>query len=479
MIKIRLLLFPGSLLLCLSFSCRINTMNDPWEKANAIIDQISIPVFQAQTYNIVDYGAKGDSTTLNTISINKAIHDCNQKGGGTVIVPPGIFLTGAIHLLSNVNLKLEKGSELRFSSNPSDYLPLVHTSWEGIECMNYSPLIYAYGKKNIAITGDGLLNGMASNAHWWPWCGSRSFGWQAGSPSQGNADARPLLDSFNLKRTPVVDRIMGEVHYLRPQFIQFNRCENILIENISLKNSPFWEIHPLMSKNITIRNVKVNSTGPNNDGCDPESCRNVLVENCNFNTGDDCIALKSGRNEDSRTNGMPIENVVIRNCNMENGHGGIVIGSEVSGGAKNIFVENCRMDSPHLDRAIRIKTNNNRGGIVDSIFIRNIEVGEVNEAVIKINCKYNPQEGSGNFPPVVSNVFISGISSSKSAYALFFEGLDNFQSIKNIYLKNCTFSGVNFPNRIENVTNLNLVNVKINKVNIRKEVLNSKINVTE
>lgn len=434
----------------------------PGEKTESILSQIRVPVFQDRNFNIEDFGALGDSSTLNTAFINKAIAECSQTGGGTVFVPPGVFLTGAIHLQDNVNLLLGKGSELRFSTNPSDYLPLVKTSWEGIFCYNYSPLVYAVNKKNIAITGEGLLNGKASNQNWWPWKGRPEFGWEKNTNCQLDPDARPFLDKYNSERTPVTERIMGDGHYLRPQFIQFFNCENILIENISIANSPFWVIHPLLCTNVTVRNVKINSLGPNNDGCDPESCKNVLIEECIFNTGDDCIALKSGRNEDGREAGIPIENVIIRNCKMKNGHGGVVMGSEISGGVKNIFVEDCEMDSPELDRAIRFKTNNNRGGVTDSIFIRNLKIGQVSEAVVRITSMYDPTEGQGQFPPIIKNVFISGITSGKANYALFFEGLADFSTIENIHIENSSFSGVKRSNITENVKNLTLKNVKIN-----------------
>jgi polygalacturonase len=434
----------------------------PGEKAESILSQIKVPVFQDKIYNIKDFGAIGDSTFLNTEFINKTIYECSSSGGGTVIIPSGIFLTGAIHLQDNVNLRLEKGSELRFSTHPSDFLPLVKTSWEGILCYNYSPLVYAENKKNIAITGEGLLNGMASNQDWWRWKGFSQFGWEENTDSQQNSDARPLLDKYNSDRTPVTERIMGDGHFLRPQFIQFFQCENILVENISITNSPFWVIHPVYCINLTVRDVKINSLGPNNDGCDPESSKNVLIEGCVFNTGDDCIALKSGRNEDGRETGISTENIVIRNCKMKNGHGGVVVGSEISGGVKNVLIEDCEMDSPELDRAIRFKTNNNRGGVTDSIYIRNIKIGEVREAVVRMTCMYDPSEGQGSFQPVIRNVFISGVTCEKANYALFLEGINNFNSIENIYIENSSFSGVKKPNISKNVKNLILKNVKIN-----------------
>ena len=210
----------------------------------------------------------------------------------------------------------------------SDYLPLVYTRWEGIDCYNYCPLIYANGAENIAITGKGLLKGNASVDNWWKWKGKKEYGWKEGEPSQLDESARPLLDELNKNNVPADQRIMGEGHYLRPQFINLVNCKNILLSDFTMENSPFWIIHPLFCENVIVRGLIINSLGTNNDGCDPESCKNVLIENCYFNTGDDCIAIKSGRNNDGLKSGRPSENIIVRNCMMENGHGGVVMGTK-------------------------------------------------------------------------------------------------------------------------------------------------------
>lgn len=435
---------------------------DAWKSAESIVKNIGTISFQNKTYNIIDYGAIADGKTLNTIVINTVIKECSKNGGGTVLVPDGDFLTGAIHLEDNVNLKLSKEATLIFSTLTKDYLPLVKTSWEGIFCYNYSPLIYAHGKKNIAITGEGKLNGMAKPENWWKLKGKKQYGWEAGTPCQLDPEGRPLLDQYNKQQTPIVDRKMGEGHYLRPHFIQFLECKNVLIEGVTINDSPFWVIHPVLCENVTVKGVIINSHGPNNDGCDPESCKNVLIEKCFFNTGDDCIALKSGRDEDGRALNKPIENVVIRGCVMKNGHGGVVLGSEISGGCKNIFVENCIMNSPELDRAIRIKTNNNRGGVTENVYIRKIQVGQVKEAIVRVNCNYDSSEGQGNFIPTVKNIYISNIQSKKAQYALKVEGLENQNCVKNIHIKNCDFKGVELENSIQYVEGLHLDSVYIN-----------------
>ena len=223
-----------------------------------------------------------------------------------------------------------------------------------------------------------------------------------------------------------------------------------------------WFLHPVLSENIIVRNVKVEGHGPNNDGLDPESCKNVLIENCEFNTGDDCIAIKSGRNADGRRINVPSENIIVRNCKMLDGHGGVVIGSEISGGCKNVFVENCEMDSPNLDRAIRIKTNTNRGGVVENIFVRNIKIGEVKEAVLRVNLLYEPKEiGERNFIPKVKNIYLSEIKSNKSERAFYLEGLEN-STIDNISISNLVLNGVGKENIMNNVKNFSAENVYVN-----------------
>ncbi|MBN2350294.1 MAG: glycoside hydrolase family 28 protein [Bacteroidales bacterium] len=450
--------------LSVSVQTAIGQTSEPgWGQMDAILQQIVAPVFKDKVYNITKFGAIADGKTDCTMALKNAIEKCSKKGGGTVLVPKGVYLTGALHMLSNVNLHLEEGAILKFSTDPNDYLPLVLSRWEGVDCYNYSPLIYAYKQKNIAITGKGKLDGQANEENWWIWKGRKEYGWEKGMESQSNPEDRPKLIWYNKNETPVDQRQFGEGNFLRPPFIQFNSCENILIEDITIENAPFWIIHPLLSENIIVRRVTANSTGPNNDGCDPESCKNVLIEECFFNTGDDCIAIKSGRDEDGRRWNVPSENIIVRNCEMRNGHGGVVIGSEISGGCKNVFVENCTMNSPELDRAIRIKTNTERGGIVENIFVRNIKVGEVKEAVVKINCLYDSENvESDKFLPVIRNVHISNIKSKKSKYPLYLQGIENEDCVYNIYIDNSKFDGSSDDNFVSGVRNLNLDNVFIN-----------------
>lgn len=436
-----------------------NQISAGWKHHDSILSIISPPRFKCDTFDIKRFGAKGDGETDCTEAIKQAIDSCNQAGGGVVKVPGGTFLTGAIHLKNNVNLHVSKDAILLFSTDKSKYLPVVFSRFEGMECMNYSPFVYAYQQENIAITGQGVLDGQGQV--WWnwkgKWGGSIEHGWKEGNPNQHSDNE--MLTKMVEDTVPVSERIFGNGHYLRPSFIQPYQCKNILIEGITLKNSPMWIIHPVLSENITIQNLRIESLGPNNDGCDPECCKNVLIKNCFFDTGDDCIALKSGRNNDGRRVGRPIENVIIKDCTMKEGHGGVVIGSEISGNARYIFAENCEMDSPHLDRALRIKSNSLRGGTVEHVYLKNITVNQVREAPVKINLFYS--KGRGEHIPQVNNIFVENMTSRKSRYAIWIKAYENMP-VKGIYLKNCSFDGVKEDVMIENVEQLNVENVAIN-----------------
>jgi unsaturated rhamnogalacturonyl hydrolase len=398
----------------------------------AILARIRSPQFPGRDFPIQDFGATESIDC--TEAITKAITACSEAGGGRVEIPPGVWMTGALHLKSNVNLHLDEGATLRFSPDPAKYLPLVLTRFEGIECMNYSPLIYAYEQENVAITGKGTLDGSASRETWWSW----------NDPAKGRptlqAAARKQLDKQGTAGVPVADRVQGEGSFLRPAFIQPYRCKNVLIEGVRIINSPMWEMNPVLCTNVTIRGVSVNSHGSNNDGCDPESCKDVLIEDCTFDTGDDCIAIKSGRNNDGRRIGVPSEDIVIRRCTMRDGHGGVTMGSEVSGGVRNVFVSNCDMDSPNLERAIRFKSNAVRGGVMENIFIRDVVIGKVAKAVLSVEFDY--EEGAdGPEKPVLRNVLLDNVTCRSSGRVTIITAFPA-AVIEDVRFVNCDFKGI-------------------------------------
>jgi len=450
--------------LLLAFLFPLAAVADGWDTMYPEIEKgIRCPAFPDKTYVITDFGAKADgSAKRNRNAINKAIEKCSRKGGGRVVVPEGVWPTGAVRLLSGVNLVVEEGAVLKFVFEPELY-PIVKTRWEGLDCWNLSPCIYAFGATDVAVTGKGSIDGGGSNDTWWKWCGAAKYGWEEGVISQRNG-ARARLMKMAEESVDADSRQFGREDGLRPQLINFNQCDGILIEDVTLLDSPFWVIHPLLSSNVTIRGVTINNNGPNGDGCDPESCDGVLIENCYFNTGDDCIAIKSGRNNDGRLWNRPSQNIIIRNCEMRNGHGGVVIGSEISGGCRNVFAENNVMDSPDLDRVIRIKTNTCRGGVIENIYARNIKVGQCRESVLKINLDYERNEiCCRGFLPTVRNVNLDNITCGKSKYGVQIIALDTTLNVYDINVRNCRFDGVAYGNLIRgNVDGINFVNYFMN-----------------
>ncbi len=437
--------------------------NEGWDKLSAIIKKIVPPKFTNHDYSVVNYGAIADGKTDCLPAIKNAIATCNKGGGGRVLIPAGTWLVnGPIHLLSNVNLHLDDNAIVKFSTNDDDYLPNVLTRFEGVELMNYSPLIYAYNQTNIAVTGRGTLDGQADNDHWWNWTGSKRFGWKEGMPAQRDKDNEPALMTMAARNVPVSDRIFGKGRYMRPTFIEFYKCKNILIQGVTVINAPFWLLHPTLSENITVDGVTTNSLGPNNDGCDPESCDGVLIKNCSFTDGDDCIAIKSGRDADGRRVNVPSKNIIVQDCQMKDGHGGIVIGSETSGGVENVYGQNCVMSSKNLERAIRIKSNSCRGGVLKNFYFRNLKVGQVHEAVVKINMHYANEKGDDcNYPPTLKGVYVNNVVSEESEYAIYIEGLDD-KPVSNISIHNCSFGNVKKENFIKDAKNLHVTNTVVN-----------------
>ena len=422
-----------------------------WAQVPEILARIQAPVFPARNFVITNYGAVADGQTDCTLAIGKAVDACAGSGGGRVVVPPGEFLTGAIHLKSGVNLHLDAGATLKFSTDPKAYLPAVFTRFEGVECYNYSPLIYAFGQKNVAVTGEGTLDGQATDENWLLWKGKKG-----GTNNQIAANGR--LKKMAESGVPVEQRRFGEGDYLRPNFIQFNRCRNVMVEDVRIRRSPMWEIHPVLCTNVIVRGVDIVSHGANNDGCDPESCRDVLIEKCLFDTGDDCIAIKSGRNADGRRIGVPSVNLIIRDCTMRDGHAGTAIGSEISGSCSNVFVENCEMSSPHLNCALRLKSNAVRGGVLQNIFMRNVKVGQVSDSVLQIDFLY--EEGTnGLYRPVARNVGMENITVAHTPRVLNVRGFPGAE-ISNVRIYNSTFKQIEKPDVVKDA-DVKLVNCSL------------------
>jgi len=430
---------------------------DPWRALPAILARITPPSFAPRDFDVTTFGARGDNEKDNTAAFRDAIAACVRAGGGRVVVPAGEFASGAIELKSGVDLHVAEGATIRFARDASRY-PLVLTRWEGTELMNYSPFVYAFEQTNVAVTGRGTLDGNADCAHWWPWKGRTDCGWTRGDASQ-DEDRNRLMEMAE-RSVPVAQRIFGAGHFLRPQFIQPYRCANVLIEGVRVINSPMWQVHPVLCTNVTVKDLSIAAAGPNTDGCDPESCRDVLIESCSFDTGDDCIAIKAGRNADGRRVNVPSENIVIRKCRMKNGHGGVTIGSECSGGTRNVFAEDCQLDSPELDFAVRIKTNARRGGTIENVFARRLRIGQVAKAALTIDFYYEEGE-HGGFTPVVRNVGLEEITMQRAEYVLYLRGFAR-SPIRGVSIANSDFGAVAKPNVAEHVDGLSLDNVRIN-----------------
>lgn len=410
--------------------------NDPWREMETVLERISDPVFPDKTYNVADFYSP--VATNCTQAIQDAIVTCSNFGGGHVIIPEGVWNTGPLTLMSNVDLHLEEGATLLFTDDVSQF-EIVHTHWEGIDCYNVQPLIYAEGATNIAITGKGVIDGQAGIDNWYG-----PLTWGVVQEDGRRVTAKQLLYQWCADETPLNQRFLSQENPARPQTINFMDCKNVLLEDITINRSPFWCIHPVLCTNVTMRRVTMDSHMGNNDGCDPESCTDMLIEDCTFDTGDDCIAIKSGRDADGRRIGVPSSNIIVRNCRMRDGHAGVAIGSEISGGFKNLWVEDCEMNSPHLNRIIRIKSNPMRGGSVSNINARNITVGECDLAILGIELVYG-RTYEGPFPLDFRDITLENITSGKSRYVIHVDGSDDTIGVHGITMRNCRIDGVTEP----------------------------------
>jgi len=416
-----------------------------WAEVPRILKRIVPPKFPAREFDIRDFGAIGDGKSDCTAAFKAAIEACSRAGGGRVVVPAGRFLTGAIHLKTGVNLHVTGSGTILFSPDTNKYLPPVFTRYEGTELMNFSPFIYAFEQQNIALTGNGTLDARASAVVWHQWA------------RVGRADNARLAELAS-NNVPVTERIFGPGHLLRPNFIQFVRCKNVLIEGIKILGSPMWVINPVYCTNVTIRGVTVEAEGPNTDGCDPDSCTDVLIENCYFSNGDDCIAIKSGRDHDGRRVNIPSQNIIIRNCVFKDGHGGVTVGSETAGGVRNVYAENCSFDSPNLDMAMRFKTNPARGGYIENCYLRNCKV-KTAKVGIHMTMRYGSSGArEGDFMPVVRNIDIrNSIFERLLDRAIFIQGHSETGKIQSVTIANCRFNPAPNPSIITNATGVQLI----------------------
>lgn len=411
-------------------------------KAPFPMPQLARPIFPARVVSIADHGAVAGGTVKNTAAFARAIQACSDAGGGRVLVPEGRWLTGPIHLRSRIELHLARGAELIFSDRFEDYLPVVLVRVGGIELYNYSPFIYARDCTDVALTGPGKLNG--NSKAWWDW------------------KTKETKEIFQLapKNVPVEKRIFGTPEAaIRPSFVVFFNCRNVLMEGFTIGGGPNWTIHPIYCENLIIRRVSVLTNGPNNDGIDPDSCRNMLIEHCLFDTGDDCVVLKSGYNEDGWRVARPTENVVMRWCSSKRGHGGLVIGSEMSGDVRNVYVHDC--DFEGTDRAVRIKSRRGRGGVVEHVWAENLRTQNLKYEVVILNMDYSADRNTtaNERPPVFRHIHLRNLTGHSSPAAIRLQGLDDAP------IEDVTFEDLTIASTAgiiaQHVKNLSFKNVQI------------------
>ena len=427
----------------------------PWKQANEIVAEIKKPTIPATLFKVEDYGDIINGEIKD--ALQAAIDACEKAGGGKVVIPAGRFRSkGSLFLCSNIDLHFSEGCYLKFSTVPNDFLPPVHTRFEGVDINSYSPLIYAHSQSNIKISGRGIIDGGAEV-------------WQSHRAQQG--DSLDKLRAFAEEHIPLEDRVFGEGSFLRPSMIQLLHCERILIEDITLLNAPFWMLHPTYSHNITIRNLTFDSMYMNNDGIDIDSCHDVLIEDCSFRNGDDGIVMKSGRDEDGRNVGMNTNNVVIRDCVFPEVFHGFAIGSEMSGGVENIFCYNCDMGLV-TGIPLQFKSNQDRGAYMRKVHVENITVAQsLGTSLIYFANDYHGLRHGGH-PSVFSDFHLKNITCDFAEVALYFQGVES-EPIRDITLENITVTTATTPIGFnENRKNILLENVRINGKEYKDEFLN-------
>jgi polygalacturonase len=450
---------------------------------------IKFPIFKKDTVNIKKYGAIADGNTLNTKSINNTINELSKRGGGVVLIPSGLWLTGPIVLKNNINLHFASGATLLFTADKNEY-PLVEANWEGIPQMRNQSPISATQASNIAITGNGIIDGNGdvwravkndklTESQWKKKVASGgvlSDDKKTWYPSEGFMKGSKMQNPGAISPDKNAAFYQSIKDFLRPNLLLLTSCKYILLEGITFQNSPAWCLHPLMCENLTVRNVFVKNPwyAQNGDGIDAESCKNVLIENSVFDVGDDALCMKSGRDAEGRKRGMPIENVIIRGCTVYAAHGGFVIGSEMSGGAKNIYVSNCTFIG--TDIGLRFKTTRGRGGVVDNIFIRDIYMKDIPAEAILFDMYYmakDPVALAGEkrelpkveflpvdeTTPVFKNFYISKVYCNGAEKGIFVRGLPEMH-VKDIVLENMVLQA-NKGMDIQEASGITFKNIKM------------------
>lgn len=446
---LRSYLLAGVLLSGLFMNCEGNRVvgsDGAWSRVPHILARIMAPTFPGRDFNVTDYGAVADGDTDCRSAITAAIEACATAGGGRVVLEEGDYLVnGPLHLKSNVNLHLAEGATIRFGVNPEDYLPPVLVRWEGTRCYNYSPLIYAYQQEDIAITGSGTIDGQTAK-FWYLW-------------KLIHEPDKASLRKMGRDLVPVAERVFGAGHFLRPTLIEFYECENVLIEGVTVKSSPFWTIHPVLCTNVTVRKVMVDRGKSNDDGCNPESSQYVLIEDCTFYTQDDNIAIKAGRDNDAwvENGGRSTENVIIRNCSFRGETGALTIGSEMSGGVRSIFADNCTMDTTR--RPFYIKSNTDRGGIVEDLHYRDIKISHATDAVMLIQLDYKGGTG-GKYPATFRDFHFENIVCNSASTGFRITGLPD-KAVDSIFINGLTINSVEQEAEIVYVHNLVLDAVEL------------------
>ena len=462
------------LLLLISISCQQKNdhtdisqlkakYDEGWKMVKEIEERISTPKFKSKDLSILEHGISGDSITDNHEKLNQLIVETSRDGGGTLVFPKGqYYFDGPIHLKDNINIHLEEGARLYFSSNPDSYLPAVKVRWEGTVCYNYSPLIYGYQLKNIAITGDGVIDGAALE-------------WSREWRENQNND-KDVLRKMGNDQEPEIKRVFangfldldgdgkddgygdGQQHFLRPSLVELYECEGILLKGITFMNSPFWTIHPVFSKNITIDGIKVYGETVNDDGIDPDSSEDVLIQNCEIKTHDDAIAIKAGRDQDAWDR-PGSKNIIIRKNQLLSGVNALCIGSEMSGGVENVFAfDNVIKDGRH---ALNFKCNLDRGGVVKNIYIKDIYIASCEEAMFIFRMDYHGYRGN-HFPTKFNNFFVSDIKCDLvDGTAFKIVGVED-APIQDIYLENIQVKKAGVATEVKYTQNIIFSEVYVN-----------------